>query len=160
VHPRLAVEQTARWQQFHRLSVKFMSAEIGGRSRPHDAVDIWSVPKSALSTKSTHDRVRMADSKTHRWRFAARFRRNAFGWRSQPAIERVHEAVAEIRKAARRDPALAADVRCCSLRRRASTPPISRTPRHCLKSWAVEPRWRRPSAGSPPLPARSHLYST
>jgi hypothetical protein len=49
----------------------------------------------------------MADSKTHRWQFAARFRRNAFGWRSQPAIERVHEAVAEIRKAARRDPALA-----------------------------------------------------
>jgi hypothetical protein len=51
----------------------------------------------------------MADSKTHRWQFAARFRRNGFGWRSQPAIERVREAVAEIRKAARRDPVLAAD---------------------------------------------------
>jgi hypothetical protein len=51
----------------------------------------------------------MADSKTHRWQFATRFRRNAFGWRSQPAIERVREAVAEIKKAARRDPVLAAD---------------------------------------------------
>jgi hypothetical protein len=38
----------------------------------------------------------MADSKTHRWQFAARFRRDAFGSRSQPAIERGREAVAEI----------------------------------------------------------------
>jgi hypothetical protein len=52
--------------------------------------------------------VRMADSR-HRWQFAARFRRNAFGWRSQPAIARVHEAVVEIRKMARRDPVLAAE---------------------------------------------------
>jgi hypothetical protein len=50
----------------------------------------------------------MADSKP-RWRFAARFRRNAFGWRSQPAIQRVREAVGEISKAARRDPVLGAD---------------------------------------------------
>ena len=50
----------------------------------------------------------MADAKPHRWQFAARFRRNAFGWRSQPAIERVHEAVLEIKKTARRDPILAA----------------------------------------------------
>jgi hypothetical protein len=50
----------------------------------------------------------VADSK-HRWLFAPRFRRNAFGWRSQPAIQRIREAVAEIRKAARRDPILAAE---------------------------------------------------
>ena len=50
----------------------------------------------------------MADAKPHRWQFAARFRRNAFGWRSQPAIERVREAVLEIKKTARRDPILAA----------------------------------------------------
>jgi hypothetical protein len=41
--------------------------------------------------------------------FPERFRHNAFGGRSQPAIERVREAVAEIRKAARRNPVLAAD---------------------------------------------------
>jgi tetratricopeptide (TPR) repeat protein len=50
----------------------------------------------------------MADAKAHRWQFAARFRRNAFGWRSQPAIERVREAALEIKKTARRDPILAA----------------------------------------------------
>jgi hypothetical protein len=51
----------------------------------------------------------MTDAKPHRWQFAARFRRNTFGWRSQPAIARVHEAVVEIRKVARRDPVLAAE---------------------------------------------------
>jgi hypothetical protein len=51
----------------------------------------------------------MAAAKTPRWQFAARFRRSAFGWRSQPAIARVREAVVEIRKAARRDPVLGAE---------------------------------------------------
>lgn len=45
----------------------------------------------------------------HRWDFAARFRRRAFGWRSRPAIQRVKQAVSEIKRVARRDPVLAAD---------------------------------------------------
>ncbi len=45
----------------------------------------------------------------HKWEFKARFRRHAFGWRSQPAIQRVKEAVAEIKSVARRDPVLAAE---------------------------------------------------
>ena len=52
----------------------------------------------------SHDR-----SPKHKWAFAPRFRRNAFGWKSQPAIKRVKEAVAEIKKTARKDPSLAAD---------------------------------------------------
>ena len=38
-----------------------------------------------------------AKSKTtaHNWQFKARFRRHAFGWRSQPAITRVKEAVSK-----------------------------------------------------------------
>lgn len=44
----------------------------------------------------------------HKWTFAPRFRRHAFGWRSQPAAQRVREAGAEIQKVARKDPALAA----------------------------------------------------
>lgn len=40
------------------------------------------------------------------WTFRARFRRHAFGWRSQPAIRRIKEAVSEIKKAARKDPVL------------------------------------------------------
>jgi hypothetical protein len=51
----------------------------------------------------------MAKTQKHRWQFAARLRRNAFGWRSQPAIQRVQEAVSEIRKVRRIDPVLAAE---------------------------------------------------
>ena len=45
----------------------------------------------------------------HRWTFASRFRRQAFGWRSEPAIARVKEAVSEIRVVARHDKLLAAE---------------------------------------------------
>jgi hypothetical protein len=38
------------------------------------------------------------------WTFRARFRRNSFGWRSAPAVARIKEALAEIRKASRSDP--------------------------------------------------------
>ncbi len=51
----------------------------------------------------------MTTAQRERWQFAGRFRRNAFGWRSQPAIQRVREAVSEIKKAARSDPVLAAE---------------------------------------------------
>jgi hypothetical protein len=51
----------------------------------------------------------MVSPGAHRWEFKARFRRHAFGWRSQPAIQRVKQAVTEIRKVARTDPRLAAD---------------------------------------------------
>lgn len=45
----------------------------------------------------------------HKWEFRARFRRQAFGWRSRPAIKRVNEAVSEIRRVARKDKMLAAE---------------------------------------------------
>jgi hypothetical protein len=45
----------------------------------------------------------------HKWTFNARFRRHAFGWRSQPAIARIKEAVSEITTVARRDRILAAE---------------------------------------------------
>jgi len=48
-------------------------------------------------------------AKGHKWQFKARFRRHAFGWRSQPAIKRVQEAVSEIKKVARKDKVLAAE---------------------------------------------------
>lgn len=53
----------------------------------------------------------MAKSKgpKHKWEFRARFRRHAFGWRSQPAIRRVKEAVSEIKKVARKNPELGAE---------------------------------------------------
>jgi len=45
----------------------------------------------------------------HQWVFRARFRRQAFGWKSQPAIQRVKEAVSEIKKVARKDLVQAAE---------------------------------------------------
>ena len=45
----------------------------------------------------------------HKWQFKTRFRRHAFGWRSQPAITRVKEAVSEIKRARRSDALLAAE---------------------------------------------------
>ena len=44
-----------------------------------------------------------------RWEFVRRFRRGAFGWKSEPAIQRVRQAVSEIKKVARRDPVLGAE---------------------------------------------------
>ena len=51
----------------------------------------------------------MPKTPAHKWTFRARFRRHAFGWRSQPAIARIKEAVSEIKSVARKDPLLAAD---------------------------------------------------
>lgn len=51
----------------------------------------------------------MARADGHKWEFKARFRRHAFGWRSQPAIQRIKQAVSEIKTVARNDPVLAAD---------------------------------------------------
>jgi hypothetical protein len=51
----------------------------------------------------------MAKASAHKWEFRARFRRHAFGWKSQPAIKRIKEAVSEIKKVARKDELLAAE---------------------------------------------------
>ncbi len=45
----------------------------------------------------------------YKWEFRSRFRRHAFGWKSQPAIQRVKQAIAEIKKVARKDPVLGAE---------------------------------------------------
>ena len=50
----------------------------------------------------------MSSENTHKWEFPARFRRGGFGWRSEPAITRIKEAVAEISKVARKDQILGA----------------------------------------------------
>ena len=44
----------------------------------------------------------------HTWKFAPRFRRNAFGWRSDKPIQRIKEAVSEIKQFARKEPVIAA----------------------------------------------------
>jgi hypothetical protein len=51
----------------------------------------------------------MPKGSAHKWEFKARFRRQAFGWRSQPAMLRIGQAVREIKRVARKDPVLAAE---------------------------------------------------
>ncbi|PIE17321.1 MAG: hypothetical protein CSA65_09285 [Proteobacteria bacterium] len=51
----------------------------------------------------------MAKAPARKWTFRARFRRHAYGWKSQPAIKRIKEAVSEIKQEARQDPLLAAE---------------------------------------------------
>jgi hypothetical protein len=47
--------------------------------------------------------------KAHPWAFRARFRREAYGWRSALPIARIKEAVTEIKAVARNDPVLGAE---------------------------------------------------
>lgn len=51
----------------------------------------------------------MPKTAVRKWEFRARFRRHAFGWKSKPAIQRIKEAVSEVKQVARRDPVLAAE---------------------------------------------------
>ena len=44
----------------------------------------------------------------YKWQFAPRFRSHAFGWRSDKPIQRIKEALSEIKRMAKQDPALAA----------------------------------------------------
>jgi len=45
----------------------------------------------------------------HAWAFSPRFRRGAFGWRSEPAITRIKEALTEIKAFNRKEPILAGE---------------------------------------------------
>jgi hypothetical protein len=45
----------------------------------------------------------------YKWQFAPRFRRNAFGWKSDTPIQRIKEALVEIKAIAKREPVMAAD---------------------------------------------------
>lgn len=46
---------------------------------------------------------------SHKWQFSTRFRRHAFGWRSDAPIQRIKEALAEIKQYTRSNPVLAAE---------------------------------------------------
>jgi len=44
----------------------------------------------------------------YKWQFAPRFRYHAFGWKSDKPIQRIKEALTEIKQVAKKEPALAA----------------------------------------------------
>lgn len=71
----------------------------------------WLVHYNTWLRREPPDQPEMAlapKTPPHKWQFRARFRRQAFGWKSQPAMTRIKEAVAEIKKVARQDQTLAA----------------------------------------------------
>jgi len=45
----------------------------------------------------------------YKWQFAPRFRRHAFGWRSDTPIQRINDALTEIKQIARKEPVTAAE---------------------------------------------------
>src|SRR5262245_65794106 len=51
----------------------------------------------------------MPSARLHAWTFRSRFRASGFGWRSDLPIKRIKEAVAEIKKATRKDKVLGAE---------------------------------------------------
>ncbi len=63
------------------------------------------MPRKTIATFANQRK----ETARHSWQFKPRFRRGAFGWKSQPAISRIGQAVAEIRKAAKTDPVVAAE---------------------------------------------------
>jgi hypothetical protein len=69
--------------------------------------DISRTPSAPAGDAEMRRAIAKAD--THKWEFKPRFRRHAFGWKSQPAIQRIKQAISEIRKVARNAPVLAAE---------------------------------------------------
>lgn len=67
--------------------------------------------RSSRKTAAASDSEASSDgtARAQKWEFQARFRRKAFGWKSQPPIKRIKEAVSEIKQAARKDKLLAAE---------------------------------------------------
>lgn len=66
---------------------------------------------AGANTRSAVEDEAIATAEDHWPQLAvqARFRRHAFGWKSQPAITRVREAVTEITQATRTEPVHAAE---------------------------------------------------
>jgi hypothetical protein len=46
---------------------------------------------------------------SYKWQFAPRFRQSAFGWKSDKPMQRIKEALTEIKQVAKKEPVLAAE---------------------------------------------------
>jgi tetratricopeptide (TPR) repeat protein len=76
---------------------------------PNNVVDLRAGKPIETPKKSPAKSRAAFGADRHKWEFKPRFRRGAFGWKSQPAISRIKEAVSEIKKVARKDTALAGE---------------------------------------------------
>jgi len=64
-----------------------------------------------LTTKFSHTAryYKSLMTTAYKWQFAPRFRRNAFGWKSDTPILLINEALTEIKAIAKKEPVLAAE---------------------------------------------------
>jgi hypothetical protein len=88
----------------------------------------------------------MPAAKAHSWIFRSRFRASAFGWRSDLPIKHIKEAVAEIKKATRKDKVLGAEGAVIFLEKVSGTPLSTLTARPvplARRSIAQSKRWCR-----------------
>jgi len=94
------------------------SLAILSRTAQQQQRSVHLTPMTTAATRST----------THTWAFRSRFRREAFGWKaSRLAIERIHDALIEIRAVARHDPTTAAEGAVLLLEKRLPGPRVTST---------------------------------
>ena len=86
---RGANDQEANWARVTGLAARSCSRDSG-----------------SMAARTTRAKPKADD---YTWEFKARFRPRAFGWKSQPAITRVKQAVAEINKVGKTNPLVAAE---------------------------------------------------
>ncbi|MFO0695069.1 MAG: hypothetical protein U0230_16030 [Polyangiales bacterium] len=84
------------------------SAKAPKATEPTDAAPPPARRRSRRATPDVEDGVVEREA-AHTWRWKASFRRHAFGWKSQPPITRIKEAVSEIQKIGKKQPMLAAE---------------------------------------------------
>ncbi|MDZ4834209.1 MAG: hypothetical protein SGJ27_10570 [Candidatus Melainabacteria bacterium] len=76
---------------------------------PNNVVDLRTGKPIETPKKKSAKTLPATGAELHKWEFKPRFRRGSFGWKSQPAITRIRQAVSEIKKVARKDTALAGE---------------------------------------------------
>ncbi len=65
--------------------------------------------QKSASKKSAVGNSKKQSAPAHQWAFKARFRKGAFGWKSETPIKRIKEAVSEIKKVAKTSPETGAE---------------------------------------------------
>jgi len=102
-------------QNFRTKRIKFSGARNGHKFPIFETADGANMQAPLMSQVSRSPRKPSRTGRPpnvagdHKWTFQGRFRRQAFGWKSQPAIQRLKQALSEIKRVARGDLVLAAD---------------------------------------------------
>jgi hypothetical protein len=75
-----------------------------GHSTALTTLKLFADSATIVPFKHIKDNLEMT---AHKWQFTARFRYHAFGWQSDKPIQRIKEALSEIKQVAKKEPELA-----------------------------------------------------